>query len=252
MPEWLVNNFYNKTSVVAAVLILLLVLERLFPAVVLRENIARLGRNFSLVTLNAVISPFIIVPLSLLASSHAVAWRPDWATGVIIDLLLLDCWIYFWHRANHVIPFLWRFHEVHHLDERLDATSALRFHFGEVALSAVVRAAVIFCLAVPLKTIFIFETLVTVAALFHHSNLKLPQWLERPLSIFIVTPSLHFVHHHAVRKDTDSNYSTVLSIWDRLFSSRSATERSLSFKMGVEGESEVSLLRLILRPFYRA
>jgi sterol desaturase/sphingolipid hydroxylase (fatty acid hydroxylase superfamily) len=248
----LTNTSMIKTSVVLFVLIFLLVLERVFPAVSLRENIARLGRNFSLVTLNILLSPFIVVPLTAMAATHAIYWRPEWATGMIVDLLLLDFWIYLWHRANHAVPFLWRFHEVHHLDETLDATSALRFHFGEVVLSAVVRAIVIICLAVPLKTVLIFETLVTVAALFHHSNLKLPHWLEQPLSMIIVTPSLHFVHHHAQRADTDSNYSTILSVWDRLFSSRSLTKRGFDFKMGVEGEREVSLLRLILRPFYKA
>lgn len=123
--------------------------------------------------------------------------------------MLLDGWIYWWHRANHEVRFLWRFHQVHHLDSFLDTTSALRFHAGEVLLSALVRGGVIFVVAVPFAHVVAFETLVVLAAIFHHSNVSLPDRLEQVLCLVIVTPSIHWVHHHASRADTDSNYSTV-------------------------------------------
>jgi sterol desaturase/sphingolipid hydroxylase (fatty acid hydroxylase superfamily) len=181
-------------------------------------------------------------------------WRPEFWSGWFglgLDLLLLDFWIYWWHRINHVVPFLWRFHEIHHLDEMLDTTSALRFHFGEVILSSLVRAAVIFALAMPLSSVVVFEVLVLVSALFHHSNLKLPTAFERALSFIIVTPSIHWVHHHAKRVDTDSNYSTVLSVWDHLFGSRSQTVRTVDMPIGVERVRERGFLSLILKPFTR-
>jgi sterol desaturase/sphingolipid hydroxylase (fatty acid hydroxylase superfamily) len=250
--ELVIEFFTSKAGIVIFAVLLLALLERIFPAVILRENVRRLAKNFSLATLNILLSPFIVVPISVMATQYAVQWRPPWASGLPVDLLLLDCWIYIWHRANHRIALLWRFHIVHHLDERLDVSSAVRFHFGEVVLSSVVRAAIIFILAVPMTTIVVFETLVTVAALFHHSNIRIPSWLERPLSLIIVTPSIHFVHHHALQADTDSNYSTILSVWDRLFGSRSATQRTYDLEIGVEGLRDVPILRLILRPFYKA
>jgi sterol desaturase/sphingolipid hydroxylase (fatty acid hydroxylase superfamily) len=115
-------------------------------------------------------------------------------------------------------------------------------------LSALVRAAVIFVLAVPLSSVIVFETMVVLAALFHHSNIKLPQGMERVLSFVIVTPSIHWLHHHAKREDTDSSYATVLSVWDRLFGSRSFTVRTADMKMGVEGRRERSFLGLVIRP----
>jgi sterol desaturase/sphingolipid hydroxylase (fatty acid hydroxylase superfamily) len=175
-------------------------------------------------------------------------WWSGWP-GLVLDLLLLDCWIYWWHRANHVVPVLWRFHEVHHLDGFLDASSALRFHFGEVLLSALVRVGVILLLGVPLLSVVVFETLLALSAMFHHSNLRLPPRLERALSYVIVTPSIHWVHHHAIRRDTDSNYSALLSLWDRLFVSRSATRRSPDMPIGVEGLSDKGLAQLVARPF---
>jgi sterol desaturase/sphingolipid hydroxylase (fatty acid hydroxylase superfamily) len=240
------NFLASKGGLIFGVLIALMVIERIFPVVKLRENFARLLSNFSLAGLNAVLSPLVVIPISQFASQWALHWRPE---NLIVDLLLLDCWIYVWHRMNHVVPFLWRFHD---LDETLDASSGLRFHFGEVLLSALTRSAVIIVLAVPLKHVVIFEVMLALAALFHHSNIRLPSWLEKPLSYIIVTPSIHWVHHHAVRADTDSNYSTVFSVWDRVFGSRSATLRDPAMKIGVENLSDVPILRLILRPFYRA
>ena len=255
MMDWLGHMQFGKGAIVAFVLIVLLVLERLFPVLKHRENLQRLGRNFSFAGLNFLLSPFIVIPITLYANGVALAWRPLWWSGwfgLALDLLILDCWIYFWHRLNHVLPFLWRFHEVHHLDETLDASSALRFHFGEVVLSSLARAAVIIMLGFPFSSILVFETLVTIAAIFHHSNIRLPAHIEKLLSSIIVTPSIHWVHHHALQRDTDSNYATILSVWDRLFGSVSLGRREREMKIGVEGVREQKLLRLILRPFYKA
>lgn len=235
-------------------LAIMLAAERLFPAVSIRKAAARLWRNFGLAAINLVLSPLIIVPVSALTAHWSLGWRPQWMSGTVglaLDLFLLDGWIYFWHRINHVVPVLWRFHEVHHLDETLDASSALRFHFGEVLLSACLRALVIFVFAIQLSSVIVFETLVLLLTIFHHSNLHLPESLERVLSAVIVTPGLHWVHHHALGRDTDSNYATILSFWDLLFASRSGTRRSPEMKIGVEGREDVSLPRLLIRPFQR-
>jgi sterol desaturase/sphingolipid hydroxylase (fatty acid hydroxylase superfamily) len=93
--------------------------------------------------------------------------------------------------------------------------------------------------------------LVAVATIFHHSNLRLPASFERPLSYLVVTPSIHWVHHHAKRSDTDSNYSTFLSAWDILFGSHSNTARNAEMSIGVEGKRDEGLAALIRRPFLR-
>lgn len=244
-----------KGLVVLGTLGLLLVAERLIPMAKVMGGVKRVAKNLSLAGLNAVLSWAVVVPVSALAASYALGWRPDWWSGwpgLLLDVLLLDCWIYWWHRANHEWPLLWRFHEVHHLDEFLDASSALRFHFGEVLLSSLVRAGVILVLGVPLLSVVVFETLLALSAMFHHSNLRLPKRFERGLSFLIVTPSIHWVHHHAIRRDTDSNYSALLSVWDRLFGSRSATVRTPGMPIGTEGRKDRALPGLIARPFERS
>ena len=212
---------------------------------------ARLLKNLSLFGINFVLSPLIVVPVTLFATGHSLGLRPDWWSGWLglgLDILLLDLWIYWWHRANHEWQFLWRFHSVHHLDETLDTSSALRFHFGEVVLSALVRAVLIIIFDLPLASVLLFEGIVLASAIFHHSDAKLPAGLEAALSTVIITPSIHWVHHHAIREDTDSNYGTLFSFWDRLFRSSSRTRRWADMPIGVQGLKDRPLLRLITTP----
>jgi sterol desaturase/sphingolipid hydroxylase (fatty acid hydroxylase superfamily) len=248
-----------KAAIVFGWLALFFVAERLAPAADTERgwfgDWPRLVRNGILWLIAAGVSLALVVPVTVFAAAHPVWTRPDWWGGwhgLLLDLLLLDLWIYWWHRANHRIPVLWRFHRVHHLDRFLDVTTAQRFHFGEVALSAAARAAVIVLLAVPLTSVLLFELLIALSTGFHHSNLRLPAALERLLSRLVVTPSIHWVHHHRVRRDTDSNYATVLSVWDRLFGSRSRTRRSADMEIGVEGAEERPAVGLLLDPFEAA
>jgi sterol desaturase/sphingolipid hydroxylase (fatty acid hydroxylase superfamily) len=253
-----------KGIVVGACLALFLIYERVRPAVdhpllvgfrrASRAAWRRVARNASLFGINLLISPLIVVPITLWAEQFTTGLRPAWLsgwTGLAVDLVLLDFWIYWWHRANHEIQVLWRFHQVHHLDELLDSTTAVRFHFGEVVLSALVRAVVIIVLDIPLRSVLVFEALVLMSAIFHHSDARLPSRLEQILSRVIITPSIHWVHHHAVRADTDSNYGTIFSFWDPLFRSRSLTKRWPTMPIGVEGRRDRPLLRLIVTPFWR-
>ncbi len=259
MIESIANALDGKTGAVLAGLLLLMLVERLAPAARplaagLRrqaQRTYRLARNLGLGAINAIVSWLIVVPVSAVAAHWALGWRPSLLAGnagMVFDLLVLDLWIYWWHRANHEVPFLWRFHLVHHLDEFLDATSALRFHAGEVLLSAMARAGVIYVLAIPLTSVVIFETLLAVFTMFHHSNVKLPPRLEHVLSLVVVTPSIHWVHHHAVRSDTDSNYASVLSLWDKVFASRSPTSRTADMEIGVERRRDLPFLRLVAEP----
>ena len=252
-----------KAYLVFAWLALFFALERLRPAAregALRQGrtqpvaggFARLGRNGGLWLCNVGLSLGVVLPVSAWAAANPLFARPElltgW-TGLVFDILLLDFLIYWWHRANHELGFLWRFHEVHHLDRFLDTTSALRFHFGEVLLSALARALVIVVFAVPFATVVVFEVLILLAAIFHHSNLRLPRRIEAGLGRVFITPAIHWVHHHARRRDTDSNYGTIFSFWDPLFGSRSPTARDLEMEIGVEGRSEGPLLGLLARPF---
>lgn len=240
-------------------LVLALVIEQWRPAALPPLHLAgygaawftRWGRNLGLFALGAALSTLLVLPVTIWAASLQLWTRPEAVPPMLwplIDIVLLDLWLYWWHCANHEVRFLWRFHEVHHRDRHLDATSALRFHFGELFLSALVRAAVIVALAVPLQSVLVFETLVLVAAIFHHANWRLPARLERALAFVIITPSRHWVHHHRVRRDTDSTYGTIFSFWDPLFRTTTPTQRTQLMPIGVEGREEADFIGLVGLP----
>lgn len=242
-----------KGWIVLGVFVLLFAAEHIKPAVAYSFHpIRRILKNLLFWPINIVLSLAVILPVTYWAAQHALWERSEILSGLAglaLDILILDLFIYWWHRAVHEMPFFWWFHEVHHLDEHLDTTSAIRFHFGEIFFATFVRAAVVIVFAVPFTSVVIFEVLVLAFTLFHHSNMALSSRLENALSKIIITPSIHWIHHHAIRKDTDSNYGTIFSFWDILFWSKSKTPRTITMKIGVEGRKDKGFLKLLLSPF---
>lgn len=137
------------------------------------------------------------------------------AGRLLLAIVVLDAWMYLWHRANHVIPFLWRFHRVHHSDPHMDVTTATRFHLGEHVLSNVLRLGLIPLLGLHVWHVLLYDLLVVAVTQFHHADISLGR-LDRPLRWLMVTPDMHKLHHSRFQPETDSNFSTVCSLWDRL------------------------------------
>ena len=138
------------------------------------------------------------------------------AMSVVAGVLLLDYTLFIWHRLNHRVPVLWRFHRVHHVDLDMDSWTALRFHFGEMALAGIVRMLQIRLIGPDRAAVTIWQTLLFPSIFFHHSKIALPMNVERALSRVIVTPRMHAIHHSTVREETDSNWSSLFSMWDAL------------------------------------
>ena len=174
------------------------------------------------------------------------------ALRVVLGFLLLDYTLYLWHWMNHRAPLLWRFHAVHHVDLDLDSTTGLRFHFGEMAMASAFRAAQVLLLGVDRETLRLWQQTLVVSVAFHHSNLELPIEVERLLNAVIVTPRMHGIHHSTRADETDSNYSSLLSVWDRLHRSLRLDVPQAAVTIGVPGFSEpedVTLERSLLLPF---
>jgi sterol desaturase/sphingolipid hydroxylase (fatty acid hydroxylase superfamily) len=204
---------------------LLFILERLFP---LRSRTAAILQRL---LLNLTISALAFLAAAALvrpAGGWVLRWSSEKSFGLLhwlalpapvtfgLGFLLMDVSFYYWHRANHKIPFLWRFHNVHHIDGDLDVSTAFRFHFGEVGFSAGFRVAQILLFGVSGWTYGIYELVFQANTMFHHSNWRLPLRLEQCLNKILVTPRMHGIHHSQVERETNSNFSTVFSWWDRL------------------------------------
>jgi sterol desaturase/sphingolipid hydroxylase (fatty acid hydroxylase superfamily) len=158
---------------------------------------------------------------------------PSWLE-CLIALLLFDLWMYIWHCWNHTCSFLWFFHKFHHRDRRMDCTTALRFHFGEIFLSSLVRLLILFTLGMELYQFVIYELVMFPVIAFHHSNVRVPDWLDRLITPILASPSLHRVHHSVVIEETNSNYGTIFSFWDRVFRTLKIREDQDSIVYGVD------------------
>lgn len=171
-----------------------------------------------------------------------------------IAFLLFDWSFYWWHRLHHRIPLLWRFHNVHHVDPDLDVTTAFRFHAVEIGYSAAFRASQIILIGPAAWMYLAYELVFQLGTLFHHSNVKLPLRIERVVNRIFVTPRMHGIHHSHFRHETDSNYSTVFSWWDRLHRTLRLNVPQRAIAIGVPGYSQPEdnrpghLLRMPFQP----
>ncbi|MFN4149603.1 MAG: sterol desaturase family protein [Candidatus Sericytochromatia bacterium] len=138
---------------------------------------------------------------------------------LIISLLIIDLFMYWWHRLNHENDFLYKFHNFHHLEKDLNSTSAIKFHFMEITLSSLVRFLVLLPLGIDKKHIDFYEKILSLVIAFNHSNIKISNEANILFNIFIVSPKMHRIHHSDNIIESNSNYSSVLPIWDIVFNS---------------------------------
>ncbi|HEX8188546.1 MAG TPA: sterol desaturase family protein [Pyrinomonadaceae bacterium] len=255
MPSWL------SGALVLGAFGALVWLERRRPLREERESKPRRAvRNLAVAAAGAAALRLTEAPLAkrLTALVERKGWGllklarlPAWAE-VAAAVVLLDYTLYLWHVLTHRVPWLWRFHVVHHIDLDLDATTALRFHFAELAVSAPWRAAQILLVGVSPLALSVWQTLLMLSILFHHSNVRLPAGPERLLSLFVVTPRMHGIHHSAVKEETDSNWSSGLTLWDRLHGTLRLDVPQDEIEIGVaayQDPREVGLSSMLALPF---
>ena len=169
-----------------------------------------------------------------------------------IAFVLLDYTNYLWHILLHKLPFMWRFHLVHHTDLDLDITTAFRFHFGELIASVFFRGAAVLLIGVSPAIVLIYEIIFEAATQFHHSNIKLPFHFEKALNKLFVTPRMHGIHHSIIKREADSNFSIIFSFWDRLHKTVRLNIHQNEIVTGVpayDDEKELTIGNLLKMPF---
>jgi sterol desaturase/sphingolipid hydroxylase (fatty acid hydroxylase superfamily) len=134
----------------------------------------------------------------------------------------------------------------------MDVSTATRFHIGELVISAVIKIALIFFVGIPIKTLIIYESVIVFCAQFHHSSLKVPRWLETVLWILFVPPSMHRIHHSVIRKELNSNYGTMFSVWDRIIGTLVKGVDQSKIRIGIGAYQDTTKLNyqhLMVMPF---
>ena len=257
IPGWI------APTVVAVAFLLFLVAETLRPLRRQRESkLRRIGRNLTVAGLGLATIELLQIPILLPISAWVIRERigllhwlgvSGWVR-TLAGIVLLDYTLWFWHWANHRIFFFWRFHSVHHVDLDMDASTALRFHFGELGMSVAFRALQIIAIGVNPRAVAIYQILLFASILFHHSNTRLPFSLERVLVRLIVTPRMHGIHHSDSLNETNTNWSSLFSAWDYLHRTIRLDVPQEAIEIGVpayQDPKKVTLGKILAMPFAR-
>ncbi|MEQ8195901.1 MAG: sterol desaturase family protein [Rhodospirillales bacterium] len=225
-------------------------------------RLIRWSNNFGIVIIDTVlvrlIFPVVAVALAILATER------DWGFLNILDvpfwpafflsILTLDLVIYLQHVMFHAVPALWRLHRMHHADLEFDVSTGLRFHPVEILLSMGLKLAVVVVLGPPAAAVLLFEVLLNATAMFNHSNIRIPERIDRILRFFVVTPDMHRVHHSIYPDETNSNFGFNLPWWDRLLGTYRPQPRDghEAMTIGIEQfrtRRDLWLDRMLIQPF---
>jgi sterol desaturase/sphingolipid hydroxylase (fatty acid hydroxylase superfamily) len=184
----------------------------------------RWSNNFGIVVIDTILVRFAlpIVAVGFAALAAERGWGlfnvfdvPFWL-AFVLSVPALDLAIYLQHVMFHAVPALWRLHRMHHADLEFDVSTGLRFHPVEILLSTGIKFAVVAALGPPAIAVLVFEVLLNATAMFNHSNIRLPERIDRILRLLVVTPDMHRVHHSIHPNETNSNFGFNLPWWDRL------------------------------------
>lgn len=243
----------SKPIIILFVLSLLFSLEGVFPHMTNRKRRIAHGLPHVLTAvLNGVLTRFLLAGITL----RVISWADAHSIGVmrmtdlplalraVVAFLLFDIWMYYWHMANHRVPFFWRFHRAHHSDIEMDTTTALRFHPGELVLSSFIRLPIIVLIGMSFSELVLFEVMLNSSTLFHHSNVALREKWDRMLRILFVTPNMHRVHHSIERGEMNSNFTSLLSVWDRVGRTFSMRDNTRTIIFGLSAFREEKYQRL--------
>jgi len=222
----------------------------------------RWANNLGLVVLNTLAVRFLMpttaVGIAVLAEQqqwglfHYVQWN-TWVE-IADAVIFLDAIIYLQHVMFHAIPIFWRLHMVHHADPEIDVTTGLRFHTIEILISMGIKFIAIIFLGAASTAVITFEILLNGTAMFNHSNIHLPKWLDKILRIFTVTPDMHRVHHSVIVNETNSNFGFNLPWWDYIFGTYRAQPSKGHQDMTIgltqfQDNKILSIFKILMAPF---
>ncbi len=220
------NEAALRLGVFLGVLVLMTCLEVWAP----RRERLRLRRNrwtlhMALAVLGGLVGR-LLAPLGAVAAATFAEQRglgalglvqwPAWIEG-LLAVVVLDLAIYGQHVVSHRWDWLWKLHRLHHQDVDLDATSGVRFHPLEIAVSVLWKAAVVIALGASAPAVVIFEVVLNASSIFHHANFRLPSSVDGAVRLLWVTPDMHRVHHSIDAVESRRNFGFAIPLWDRFF-----------------------------------
>jgi sterol desaturase/sphingolipid hydroxylase (fatty acid hydroxylase superfamily) len=245
-----------KLVIVVTTILSLLILENKFPFFRFHNSLkSRITNNFGLGVINSIVSSLFTIAVAHYISldrSHVgiVGMISIPIIAGTVSFLVLDLYMYFWHRLMHRLPIAWRFHRIHHTDRSMNVSTAYRFHPIEIISSSVPKLVLIWWLGISSNFVLIYELVFTVVVALHHSNLRIPGSIDRLLAHVILTPNYHRIHHSQIVSETNSNYGSVLIWWDRIFGTHHSRLDVDHIQLGVGDETrELNIWQSLTQPF---
>jgi sterol desaturase/sphingolipid hydroxylase (fatty acid hydroxylase superfamily) len=219
------------------------------------SNLSLTGTTFAV---NALLSAALVTALARLELRDLGLLRglalPTFAS-LPCAIVALDFATWLAHTSMHRVPLFWRFHRVHHADPLVDVTTSFRQHPGETVVRALFLAAFAVPLGVGPAAFALYRALSAVNALLEHANLRMPRRLDSALSLLVVTPNAHKVHHSRRTDETDTNFGNLLSGFDRAAGVFTPSERGLAIEYGLDGfddPARQTFTALLREPFRTA
>ncbi len=218
---------------------ILLILENKLPFFRFQNSLgSRIAANFGLGAINSILASIWTIAIAKFVTlpqidRGLVGSISNPVIAGVLSFLIIDLYMYFWHRSVHRLPLAWRFHRLHHTDRSMNVSTAYRFHPIEIISSSIPKLLLIWLLGISSDFVLIYELVFTVVVALHHSNLAIPGVIDRLLSWIIITPNLHRIHHSQVVAETNSNYGSVLNWWDRIFRTKNDRIDVINIQLGL-------------------
>lgn len=258
------KEIFLRFGFFAGAFLMFALIESIYPKRKLRiYKSIRWARNLSMLFISHAVTkfvlPFTAVGVAIYGSQNQLGLfnnlPVNFSVSVVLSILILDLVIYSQHVLFHHVPFLWRFHKIHHMDQEIDVTTGVRFHPIEILLSALIKCAIILFFGMSVIAVLIFEILLNAASMFNHSNLRLPLKIDKYLRMIIITPDMHRVHHSVVVSETNSNFGFNLPWWDRIFHTYKPQPQKGHSNMGIglkeyKDYKTTSFIKSLIIPFY--
>ena len=254
----------ERMAILVAGLLFFWIIEGAIPLLQLRykkNKLRHAGVNFIFTIIHLVLHTglaVLIIKLSdwcLHNNFGLVYWlHANVLMTIVIGVLALDLSSWLVHFVMHKNRFLWRFHLIHHSDNNVDVTTGLRHHPGDSLLRGIFFLLLIFISGAPVYSVMIYQTLVVLSTAFTHANISLPPKVDKALSLIIVSPNMHKVHHHWKQPYTDSNYGAVFSFWDRLLHTfRKLDPKNIRYGLDqyYPNEKDEEFMTLMKKPFQK-
>ena len=237
------HQFVTNVAILSTIMVVASVIEAAVPMFARtssapRRRSANLGLTAIVFLLNWSLSSaaaILALALSWQAPRAPAMFGLPLSAQIVAGIVLLDFSAgYVAHRALHLFPFLWRFHRIHHSDDFVDVTTTYRTHPVETVWRFLFVIIPVWVLGIPAQAVAIQRLISATNGIFEHGNIRLWKPLDRVLSMFWVTPNVHKIHHSRELAETNSNFGNVLTLYDRLFGTFTASDRAPSVDYGLD------------------